>query len=98
MNESILNKPLPWFLTGDQKSVYLTPTRYVVLDVETTNKDKGSALNEENHLVLACWYVVEADGTVTRKHHWGDEFDQSELEKDIASAQFLVAHNAKFEL
>lgn len=97
-SESILNNPLPWFLTGDQKSVYLTPTRYVVLDVETTNKDMGSALNEENHLVLACWYVVEADGTVTRKHHWGDEFDQPELEKDIAGAQFLVAHNAKFEL
>lgn len=99
MPESILNQPLPWYLQGDQSSVYLQPDGYyIVLDFETNNKDKGSPLNYENHLVLACWDIVEDDGSITRKHHWGDEYDQSELEKDIAGARFIVAHNAKFEL
>lgn len=97
-HELIINQQLPWYLQGDQSSVYLNPNRFIVLDFETNSKEKGTALNPENHIVLACWDIVEADGTVTRKHHWGDEFDQSELEKDIAGADFIVAHNAKFEL
>lgn len=71
---------------------------FVVLDFETNNKDKGSALNLDNHIVLACWDVVYSDGTVESKHVWGDEYDMAELEADINQADFVVAHNAKFEL
>src|SRR5687768_10222802 len=89
---------LPWFLGSKALEAYLAPSRYIALDFETTNLDKGSALNPDNRLLLACWDVVESDGTITRKSKWGDEYDMSELEEDIRGAQFIVAHNAKFEL
>lgn len=91
---------LPWFLTDPRAALeaYVRPKRFVVLDFETNNRDFGSALNPDNHIVLACWDVVNADGAVERKHVWGDEYDMQELEQDISEADFVVAHNAKFEL
>lgn len=89
---------LPWFLGSKALDVYLLPNRYIALDLETTNLERGSALNPDNRLLLACWDIVESDGTITRKSTWGDEYDMSELEEDIRSADFIVAHNAKFEL
>lgn len=68
---------------------------YVVLDVENTIKP-GFATNPDNQLVLACWYVVTPEGCV-RKWHFGDEYDQQELLADVAAADFVVAHNAKYE-
>lgn len=89
---------LPWFLQGTAAlDAYLNPSSFVVLDFETTTLDYGSALNKENELLLACWYVVTPDG-VEKKSCWGDEYEQQELEADIASADFVVAQNAKFEL
>ena len=92
---------LPWFLDDPQRAleVYKNPQRYVSLDFETTAKEYGSALVPENQILLACWEVHDlVEGTVTKKHKWGDEYDMAELEADIRSAQFVVAHNAKFEL
>lgn len=41
---------------------------------------------------------MNRDGKETKRRHiWGDEFDMQELLDDIAEAEFLVAHNAKFE-
>jgi len=72
---------------------------YLVLDVETTSKDKGSALNKDNELVLACWTIVDRNElTVRRKYKFGTEFEQNELVRDIYQADFIVCHNAKFEL
>jgi DNA polymerase-1 len=76
------------------------PTLYVqglplFLDFETTNLDKGSALNEYNHLVLAC-YQEGYDGEM--QHCWGTEYEQHELLRAVARCDFIVAHNAKFEL
>lgn len=90
---------LPWFVADPLLAiqVYKNPKQYVVLDYETTNKDFGSAIDPENSIVLACWDVVTPDGVV-RKSHFGDEYDQAELEKDIKKSQFIVAWNAKFEL
>lgn len=89
---------LPWFVGAKALDVYLKPSKYLVLDFETTNLEYGSALNPDNHIVLACWEIVSEDGTITRKHVWGDEYEMSELERDIAEVDFIVAHNAKFEL
>lgn len=73
-------------------------TRFVVLDWETTNIDKGSALNTNNSIVLGCWKVVDRKaGTAEMKWNFGDEYSQHELLTDIAQADFVVAHNAKFE-
>jgi DNA polymerase I-like protein with 3'-5' exonuclease and polymerase domains len=67
---------------------------YVVIDFETSNILKGSALSEANSIVLACW--ERGDGT--SGYHFGSEYDQSELVAACENADFIVAHNAKFEL
>lgn len=100
-NERIDKCTFPWFVENPQRALeaYKNPQRYVSLDFETTAKEHGSALVPDNHILLACWEVHDlVNGTVTRKHKWGDEYDMAELEADIRSAQFVVAHNAKFEL
>ena len=89
---------VPWFVGQAGIDAYLNPNIYVVLDFETNNKDFGSAVTPENHIVLACWEVVYSDGRIEKKHKWGDEYEMAELEQDIRRADFVVAHNAKFEL
>jgi DNA polymerase I-like protein with 3'-5' exonuclease and polymerase domains len=81
---------------------------YVVLDFETSVYSKGSALDTRNGIVLAVWRLgpdhprcdVHRDGE--RAHHdevrWEGEFGLGDLVQDIEAADFLVAHNAKFEL
>ena len=67
----------------------------IFLDFETTNLDKGSASNPKNRIVLACWQEGWY-GTV--KHKWGGEYEQHDLLEAIKRSDFIVAHNAKFEL
>jgi DNA polymerase I-like protein with 3'-5' exonuclease and polymerase domains len=87
-------RELPHYLQHpDVEEIY--GGNYVVLDFETTNKEKGSALNPDNHLVLTCWYER---ATRTHKHNWNSEYEQQELLEAIEAADFLVCHNAKFEL
>lgn len=88
---------IPWFVGMAGIDAYLNPQQFVVLDFETTNLDSGSALEPDNHIVLACWYVVR-DGSVEKKYKFADEYDLYELEQDITNSDFVVAHNAKFEL
>lgn len=90
--------PIPSFISASSLDVYYRPKRFVSLDFETSNLEKGSALNKDNQIVLACWEIVEADGTSVKKHQWGDEYEMESLLADIRSADFVVAHNAKFEL
>ena len=87
-------KELPGFLTNPDPGLYVQGT-FVVVDFETTNLDKGSALNLDNKLLLSCW-LRSWDGELKVK--WGGEFDMKELLDDIAKADYIVAHNAKFEL
>jgi DNA polymerase I-like protein with 3'-5' exonuclease and polymerase domains len=84
---------LPSFLTTPNPEIYLSDN-YVVLDFETTNKNKGSALDPDNNLVLSVW--KQAGGSFL--HSWGNEFQQEELVEAVEQADFLVAQNAKFEL
>ncbi len=74
---------------------------YVVLDFETTVHSKGSALDDGNSIVLAVWELGPEHQRSQRSEcnvRWAGEFDLGELVRDIESADFLVAHNAKFEL
>lgn len=93
---------LPWFLGKDSHLAYTAKVPYLVLDWETTNLEYGNPINEDNRLVLGCWLLVEPDGSIKRKHRFGDEYDYQELLDDIAYVAgrkgFIVAHNAKFEL
>lgn len=70
----------------------------LVVDFETTNKDKGSALEPTNSLVLASWARVGPWEDWKVHSCWGDITDQPDLIADIEAADFIVAHNAKFEL
>jgi DNA polymerase I len=78
---------LPWYLRPDAEDPYARP--YVVLDFETTNTDKGSALTPENRIVLGAW--AWCSKPVTR-------VAIAQLPWSICSDYVLVAHNAKFEL
>jgi DNA polymerase I-like protein with 3'-5' exonuclease and polymerase domains len=84
---------LPEFVRAPDPSIYLGDN-YVVLDFETTTIFKGSPLVPDNRIVMASWRTP--DGEV--HSHFGSEYDQSELVAAVESADFLVAHNAKFEL
>lgn len=88
---------LPDFVGEAGIDAYLRQDNYVCLDWETTNLQFGTAANPNNRLVLGCWRVVK-DGKQIDKHIFGDEYDFQELLDDIAAADFLIAHNAQFEL
>lgn len=88
---------------------------YCVLDFETTNRQKGSALESENRAVLTVTRykqsaplpqtnspiqptgAQQADGRGT-KIVWGSEYSLGAIIRIIEQSDFLVAHNAKFEL
>lgn len=91
---------LPSFLENLDPKIYFSEN-YVVLDFETdtSHGDYGSAVHADNGLLLACWKCGpghEAGGK--SKCAWGGEFDMAELVSDIEKADFLVAHQAKYEL
>jgi DNA polymerase I-like protein with 3'-5' exonuclease and polymerase domains len=91
------NDLVPWFVKHpDPRQIYREGS-HVVLDFETDNEDKGSALNENNDIVCACWQVVRGDNVI-KKEIKGGVYDMQELLDDIASVDFLMAMNAKFEL
>ncbi len=89
---------LPWFLEDPDPRCYLTAP-YVVFDLETTNINYGSALEANNNVVAAAWYV---SGTHNIKYHRGGELDQAQLlhviDEVLEAQGFLVAHNAKFDI
>ena len=72
-------------------SNYLT----VDFEIDTSHGDYGHAVHKKNGLVLASW----KKGREGRIHsHFGSEFDQDKLLRDVEAADFLVCHNAKYEL
>ena len=83
---------IPEFISNPSHEYYLSEN-YLVLDFETTNLEKGSALHKDNRLLLAVWWF---EGELKSK--WGSEYEVEELLTDIDNADFIVAHNAKFEL
>lgn len=91
MSEDSFNPP--WFLGPNGLEALRTSDEFLVLDFETTNVQNGLPSNPDNHLVLACWQFHGQ-----QKHKFGDEYDQRELLEDIKRADFIVAHNAQFEL
>ena len=72
-------------------------SKIVFFDVETTNLEKGTALNPQNELVLVCWQVQQ-NGKLRKHYHFGHEYEQQQFIKDISDADYVVAHNAKFDM
>lgn len=85
---------LPKWLTNPDPNIYITGVP-LFLDFETTNHGKGLAIYKENRIVLATWqegwygHVEEA---------WAGEFELGALVEAVKRCDFIVAHNAKFEL
>lgn len=105
-----MTRELPKFLTQPNPEVY-NSENYVVLDFETTVRSKGTALDYENRIVLAVWRlgaghpdsgIVPNDGVTEARSvdrvKWAGEYALEQLVREIEKADFLVAHNAKFEL
>lgn len=86
---------LPGFVGRPDPEIYRTGT-YAVLDLETTNTDFGSALNPANQIVLGV--VKIARGNTDRGRFHFDGKGAHILKGLLANVDFLVAHNAKFEI
>jgi DNA polymerase I-like protein with 3'-5' exonuclease and polymerase domains len=89
---------IPKFLTDLNPKVFESEN-YGVLDFETTNNEKGSALavNPENRVV--AWVLLDGR-TGKRIRQYTGELERSfaRLLKYVGRFDFIVAHNAKFEL
>lgn len=73
-----------------------TSENFVTLDFEVIANDGryGSAVDARNGLLLACWRTPDG-----KYHtHWGDEYSHERLLGDVASADYIVAHNGKYEI
>lgn len=86
---------LPEFIARPDPARYLSDS-YLVLDLETEVNDGrfGSSIDKRNHLSLACY--VGPDTKL--RSRWGGEFNQAQLVRACQEVDFIVAHNAKYEL
>lgn len=66
---------------------------YLVLDFETTKAPNHLAVNKNSQMCLASWLFRGRMTSVL-----GDELSHDKLLADIEQADFIVAHNVKFEL
>lgn len=93
---------LPSFLTNMDPNIYRS-RNYVVLDfeIDTSHGDYGSAVHDDNGMLLASFRLGPAhklyQGPQTYSI-WTNEFSLGKLVRLIEEADFLVAHNAKYEL
>lgn len=89
------NHGLPKHITNPNANIYLESDNWIVVDLETTNIDKGDPLNEENSIVLAVWY----DNNNKQTHvKWGNEYELSDLVDLCEQVDYIICHNTKFEL
>ncbi len=87
---------LPKFLTAPNPEIYLSDN-FVVLDLETNTKgDAGSPQPcwPENSIVCGSWCVGLRGGA---NNIYGCELQQGELVDALEAADFIVAHNGKFD-
>jgi|SRR5579871_1658030 len=98
-----LKAPLPWFLEQLDPTVYLSDN-YVVVDLETDTaagpQNYGHPRHAENQLLLAC-LKSGPDGPCPSDvvfPRWANELGHNGLALAVELADFVVAHNAKYEL
>lgn len=86
---------LPKHIAKPDPNIYLKSENFLVIDFETSNKNKGDPQDEENSIVLAIWYDNNNKKTNIK---WGNEYGLAELVDACEQADFIVCHNTKFEL
>ncbi len=83
------------FLHHPDSDIYLR-LPYVVLDVETTNLDKGDSLNENNSLLYTGFYVGNGQKYIGL---WYNQWTfPAEIINRLQGDILLVGHNIKFDL
>ena len=70
----------------------------VVIDFETLNKDKGDCRNKDNRIVTTVWKRYYQGRLVGTHKVRGGEYELGELVEDCDMADFVVAHNTRFEI
>lgn len=93
-----LKRPIPEFIARPSPRYYRRGN-YVVLDfeIDTSHGDFGHPVWPRNQMLLACWRR-HWQGESVDYHTWGDEYSMELLLSHIEQSDFLVAHNAKYEL
>lgn len=90
-------KALPAFLVSPNPEIYLSDN-FVVFDLETNTKgDDGSpdACWDANSVVCGSW----CEGLRGKAHNvYGNEMDMGELVDALERADFVIAHNGKFDM
>ncbi len=93
-------KFLPHFIRKPDPNIYRSEN-YVLVDLETTNKDKGSPYCKENILLFASFRLGRGHPDFNGEHtffKWGSEYEQQEMVNFCENADFIIAHNTKFEI
>ena len=89
---------VPEFIKNPDPQIYLS-NNYAVLDYETDTVEKGSPHEPENQTILCS--ILNGPGHIRpglTRHH-GNALELGILiQRDVEAADFVVAHNAKFEL
>jgi len=67
--------------------------KWLVFDLETTNVNFGSALEEGNRVVMVAWKMRGE----RPRYFYGSLLEARDFWEDLERADYLVAHNAKFE-
>jgi DNA polymerase-1 len=88
---------LPWYLSDLNPRAYFDTSKWLTLDFETTGLEKGSALNKDNRVVLACTKVSDLDSVVEAEPE-ARTVGRTALARGVHGARILVCHHAKFEL
>lgn len=104
---------LPGHVRNPDPAIYRS-TNYVTLDFETTVHGNGLPIYPANRIVLAAWRLgpghpgaaelqssqpaSRGPGADVHRYKWGGEYDLGELVREVEQADFLICHNAKFEI
>jgi DNA polymerase I-like protein with 3'-5' exonuclease and polymerase domains len=100
MDLDLVRTKLPQHVVNPDPEIYRSGN-YLTVDFETTVYNRGLGLYPENSLVLAVWSLGPAhpaytDGT--QHVSWENEYGLADLVEHCQQADFIIAHNAKFEL
>jgi DNA polymerase I-like protein with 3'-5' exonuclease and polymerase domains len=93
-------KKLPNFLSSPDPRIYLN-NNYILVDIETTNIENGSPYNKDNRIITVQYklgpehpdYEDDRVRVVV-----GNEYHQQTTIELCEKAEFIVAHNAKFDI
>lgn len=86
---------LPQHIQNPNPDIYMSEN-YIVFDVETTNLEKGDCLVADNKLLIITYKLPNSDKVEIA--HWNEFQIPSWFFDAMESCDFIVAHNAKFDL